>query len=157
MTQPPARARVHAFGDDALGDHDATSLAAEIREGRVSRAEVVEAAIARAGAVDPTLGAIAAESFDRAREEADRPGTGFFAGIPTFIKDNTDVAGLPSQHGTAAFTARPAPTDGDFARTFFKLGPINLGKSQLSEFGISASAESPGRTVRNPWNPDHSS
>ncbi|MFL6153274.1 MAG: amidase [Ornithinibacter sp.] len=156
MTPPPSGPRVHAFTDDALGEHDAVGLAAEIRAGRVSASEAVEAAIGRAGVVDPVLGAIAAECFDRGREDARRPASGFFAGVPTFIKDNTDVAGLPSQHGTAAFRAQPAPADGDFARTFFRLGPVNLGKSQLSEFGISASAESPGRTVRNPWNPDHS-
>jgi amidase len=156
MTQPDVT-RVHAFGDDALGDHDAVGLAAEIQGGRVGRAEAVEAAIARAEAVGPTLGAIAAESFERAREEAARPGAGFFAGVPTFVKDNTDVSGLPTQHGTDAFRADPAVADGDFAKTFFRLGPINLGKSQLSEFGISASAESPGRTVRNPWSLEHSS
>jgi len=157
MTTPPHRSPVHAFSDDALGDHDAVGLAAEIRAGRVSAAEAVEASISRAGVVDPVLGAIAAECFERARAEAQRDRSGFFAGVPTFIKDNTDVAGLPSQHGTSAFRAQPAAVDGDFAETFLRLGPVNLGKSQLSEFGISASAESPGRTVRNPWSPDHSS
>ncbi|HET6165246.1 MAG TPA: amidase [Marmoricola sp.] len=157
MTQPPPGPSVHAFRDDALGDHDAVGLAAEIREGRVSAAEAVDAAIARAELVDPTLGAIAAESFDRARTQAGDLGSGFFAGVPTFVKDNTDVGGLPTQHGTSAFRAEPAVADDDFAQTFFRLGPINLGKSQLSEFGISPSAESPGRTVRNPWHPDHSS
>jgi amidase len=153
MTQSP---RVHAFADDALGDHDAVGLAEEIRAGRISPAEAVTAAIARAEKVD-LLGGVAAEAYERALQEADRPGEGFFAGVPTFVKDNTDVAGLPTQHGTHAFRARPAQAHGDFADTFFKLGVVNLGKSQLSEFGISASAESPGRTVRNPWNPDHSS
>src|SRR4051794_17343530 len=156
MTTPP-RPPVHAFSDDALGEHDAVGLADEIRAGRVSAAEAVEAAISRAAAVDPVLGAVAAECFDRARVDAGRERSGWFAGVPTFVKDNTDVAGLPSQHGTAVFRARPATTDGDFARTFLRLGPVVLGKSQLSEFGISASAESPDRTVRNPWSPEHSS
>ena len=148
---------MHAFTDDALGDHDAVGLAEEIRADRVSALEAVEAAIARAEAVGPTLGAIAATSYDSAREQARQPRPGFLAGVPTFVKDNTDVAGLPTQHGTSAFQARPAVKDGRFAETFFRLGPVGLGKSQLSEFGISASAESPGRTVRNPWRTDHSS
>jgi amidase len=157
MTEQQAPTRVHAFTDDALGDLDAVALAAEIREGRIGRAEVVEASIARAESVAPLLGAIAADSFDQARTQAGRDGSGFFDGVPTFVKDNTDVAGLPTQHGTSAFRAAPAIAHGDFAETFFRLGPVNLGKSQLSEFGISASAETPGRTVRNPWSLDHSS
>ena len=38
---PDSPQRVHAFVDDALGDHDAVGLAEEIRSGRVSRREVV--------------------------------------------------------------------------------------------------------------------
>src|SRR4051795_8174162 len=98
MTTPPPRSPVHAFADDALGEHDAVGLAAEIRAGRVSASEAVEAAIARAAVVDPVLGAIAVECFDRARRDAQGPASGSFAGVPTFVKDNTDVAGLPSQH-----------------------------------------------------------
>lgn len=50
--------RVHAFVDDALGDLDAVALADAIRSGRVGRADVVEAAIARAEAVNPALNAL---------------------------------------------------------------------------------------------------
>ena len=51
--------RVHAFGDDALGDLDAVGLVSR-DPGRGSRVpEVVEAAIARVERVDPRLGAVA--------------------------------------------------------------------------------------------------
>ncbi|WP_158726413.1 amidase [Tomitella fengzijianii] len=155
-SQTPVQ-RVHAFSDDALGDLDAIGVAEEIRNGRRSAAEVVDAAIRRAEAVDPVLGAIACADFDRARRSASSPGDGFLAGVPTFIKDNVDVAGLPTQEGSAAYLAQPAPADGEFAASFLRLGPVCLGKTQLSEFGISASAESPGREVRNPWCTDYSS
>ena len=154
MTTPP---RVHAFSDDALGDFDAVGLAAEIRAGRIGRAEVVEAAIARADKVQPHLGAVAHEDYERARQEAWRKGHGFFAGVPTFFKDNVEVAGLPTQQGSSAFRGRPARADGDLVAAHRPLGLINLGKSQMPEFGISGSAEGPGHTVRNPWNPDYSS
>ena len=150
--------RVHAFTDDALGDLDATGLAEALRLGKVSRTEVVDAAVARAEKVAPTLGAIAYEAFDRARREAQRPGgESFFDGVPTFVKDNSAVAGMPTQEGTSAFKGAPALADGDFASTFFKLGVIPLGKTELSEFGLSPSAEGPGHTVRNPWDPAYSS
>ncbi|MEH3133025.1 MAG: amidase [Mycolicibacterium neoaurum] len=146
--------RIHAFGDDALGDHDAVGLAAALRAGTVSREEVIEAAIARAEAVDPALNGLAYRAYDRARATAERGG--FFAGVPTFVKDNADVAGMPTMDGTDAWTPRPAPADGDFARAYLGTGLVALGKTQLSEFGFSASAEHPRLgAVRNPWDTDH--
>ena len=59
--------RVHAFGDDALGDHDAVGLAEAIRTGRVGRAELVEAAIARTEAVNASLNGLAYNGFEQAR------------------------------------------------------------------------------------------
>ena len=148
--------RVHAFGNDALGDLDAVGLVAAIQEGEVSIPEVVEAAIARTRQVDPVLNAVAAECFDRARDEASDPRGGFFAGVPTYVKDNSDLAGLPTMQGTDAFEPRPAKRDGDFARMFLATGVIPLGKTQLSEYGFSAVAEHPRLgAVRNPWSTTH--
>src|SRR3954451_11746923 len=148
-------ARVHAYADDALADLDAVGLAEAITARRVSIPEVVEAAIARTQQVDPALNAVAAECFDRARGVAADPRGGFFAGIPTYVKDNSDLAGLPTMQGTDAFEPRPAKRDGDFARMFLATGVIPLGKTQLSEFGFSASAEHPRLgAVRNPWDTD---
>ena len=62
--------RIHAFGDDALGDLDAVGLVEALDAGKVSAAELVEAAIARTEAVNPTLNGLAYEAFDRARARA---------------------------------------------------------------------------------------
>src|SRR5689334_21088356 len=96
---------VHAFADDALGELDAVGLADALRAGRVSRAEVIEAAIARAEAVDPALNGLVYAGFAQARAAAEKPGAadGFFCGVPTFVKDNVDVAGQPTMHGTDAW------------------------------------------------------
>ncbi len=148
--------RVHAFADDALADHDATALVAELRAGRVSVPEVVEAAIARCERVAPRLGALAWTAYDGARARAADPPGGYFAGVPFLVKDNCDVAGAPTQHGTDAFRARPARQDGDLARMMHATGLITLGKSQLSEFGFNASAEHARLgPVRNPWHAEH--
>src|SRR4051795_8936757 len=149
-------ARVHAYADDALADLDAVGLAEAITARRVSIPEVVEAAIARTRQVDPSLNAVAIGCFDRARAEAAAPRGGFFAGVPTYVKDNSDLAGLPTMHGTDAFAPRPAKRDGDFARMFLATGVIPLGKTQLSEYGFSAVAENPRLgAVRKPWDTDH--
>jgi len=148
---------VHAFGDDALGDLDAVGLVDAIQSGRVGRAEVVEAAIARTQAVNAAVNGLAYQAFDRGRAEAAAPPRGgFLSGVPTFVKDNVDVAGLPTMLGTDAWTPRPADVDGEFAQLYLATGMTSLGKTQMSEYGFSASAEHPRiGPVRNPWNTDH--
>jgi amidase len=150
--------RISAFGDDALGDHDAVGLVDALRAGEVSAAELVEAAIARTEAVGPQLNGLAYEAFDGARQRANSPTPygGYFDGVPSFIKDNVAVEGWPTMQGTDAWDPRPMPADGAFARVFLSTGLLPLGKTQMSEFGFSASAEHPRiGAVRNPWNPDH--
>ena len=153
-----ADSRCHAFGDDALGDLDAVGLVEALRSGAVSAPELVEAAIARTEAVNPTLNGLAYEAFDRARKRANapRPYGGYFDGVPSYLKDNVEVAGMPTMQGTDAWEPRPARADGAFARVFLATGLSPLGKTQMSEFGFSASAEHPRiGPVRNPWNPDY--
>ncbi len=150
--------RCHAFGDDALGDLDAVGLVEALRSGTVSAPELVEAAIARTEAVNPTLNGLAYEAFDRARRRAYASAAygGYFDGVPTFIKDNVAVAGMPTMQGTDAWAPRPMSADGAFARVFLSTGLVPLGKTQMSEFGFSGSAEHPRiGPVRNPWDPDH--
>lgn len=150
--------RIHAFGDDALGDLDAVGLVEKLEAGGASPRELVDAAIARTEAVNPALNGLAFEAFDRARVRADatRRYGGYFDGVPSFIKDNVAVAGMPTMEGTDAWDPKPAALDGDFARSYLATGLVPLGKTQLSEFGFSASAEHPRiGAVRNPWNPDH--
>lgn len=143
---------IHAFGDDALGTGDATEVAARIRSGEVRAAEVREAALGRAERVQPSLDAV--ECTDPSPRPA---GPGPFAGVPTYVKDNVDVAGLPTTQGSRAFTARPADTDSPVVTQLRALGLAVLGKSRMPEFGLSASTEfADAPPVRNPWHPDHS-
>jgi len=146
-----------AFTDDALGTLDAVGAVDALRAGAVSAAELVDAAIARTEAVNPALNGLAFAAFKRARERARlrRPYGGYFDGVPSFIKDNVAVAGMPTGEGADAWEAREEIADGDFARAYLGTGLIPLGKTQLSEFGFSASAEHPRLgPVRNPWNTD---
>jgi amidase len=149
--------RVHAFGDDALGDLDAVGLSAAIGADWVSRADVIEAAIARAETVNPVLNGLAYKAFEQARATAAAtPATGFFSGVPTLIKDNVDVAGQPTMRGADAWAPFDAVADSEFTQLYLATGPTSLGKTQMSEFGFSASAEHPRLgPVRNPWDTDY--
>ncbi|MFJ5957488.1 amidase [Paenarthrobacter sp. NPDC092416] len=62
-------------------------------------------------------------------------------GMPLAFKDLTDVAGVPTTHGSAALEHRPAPEDGALATTLKGQGVISLGKTQVPEFGLTAYSE----------------
>ncbi len=149
--------RVHAFGDDALGDLDTVEVAAAIASGTISAREAAEAAIARAERVNPALNAIQHPDFDRGLAAAGHPASGVFGGVPTFVKDNTDFAGLPSDQGSLAVKARAAVAHAPFTEQFLSAGFTVLGKSTMPEFGFNATTEyatlSP---TRNPWNTGYS-
>jgi amidase len=149
---------VHAFGDDALGELDAVGVAAWISSGEISQIEAVEAAIARVQRVNPHLNAVQVEAFDRALAYARAdPKSGPFAGVPSFIKDNVDVSGLPTCYGSSAFTPHPAKHDGPPATQFLSQGFALLGKTTMPEYGLTASTEYADRPpTRNPWNTGHS-
>lgn len=149
--------RVHAFTDDALGDLDAVGVAAAIASGTISAREAAVAAIARAEAINPALNAIQTPDFDRALTASDSPVAGILGGVPSFVKDNTNVAGLPSDQGSLAMKSRPAGADDPFTEQFRATGLGVLGKTTMPEFGFNASAEwATLPPTRNPWNTDYS-
>lgn len=152
---------VHAFQHDALGQDDATAIAKRIVQGELTAEEAVTAAITRVQSVEPALNALQYRCFDQARMQASeqdhrRRREGFFAGVPTVVKDNIDTKGIPTQHGTTAFEAKPAKRDDPFYKQFKAQGFIVVGKSRMPEFGFSGSTEyQDGTAVHNPWNTDY--
>lgn len=155
----------HAFTDE-LSRLDAVATAEKVRAKEVSVEEVVAAAVERVKAINPDLNAVACEDYDRAITAARRadatgsahaPDAGEFTGVPTFIKDMNDVAGLPTRNGSAAFAnVAPAKTTSGIAQQLFDMGTIGLGKSTLPEFGFVPSTEFPdGTATHNPWNTGH--
>jgi amidase len=152
-----AQSPVHVFHDE-LARLDGVGTAAAIRNGDLSATEVVAAAIARAEIVDPVLAAVVTRDFERAEQQAARSVKGPFGGVPTFIKDNEDVEGLPTRHGSAALaSAPPARRTAPVVAQMLDMGLVCLGKSSLPEFGFIPAGEFPDDTAptRNPWNPDH--
>ena len=137
---------MHAFTDDALGDDDAVALAARVRRGEMTAGELAAAALARAERITALQAVVTTGPTVTGRAD------GLLAGVPTYVKDNVDLAGLPTMNGADAWAPVPAKKNGDFARMFLATGLLPLGKTQLSEFGFSAVAEHPRLgPVRNPW------
>lgn len=148
---------LNAFCDDALGDLDAVGVADRIKRKEITPDEAVEAAINRAQAVNPSLNAISTEMYAYAKRMAKKPYPGEFSGVPTFIKDNDDVEGFPTTHGSRAVAGVPAKRSSKFVDQFHSLGLVCLGKTTMPEFGLTGTTESSAHgATRNPWNLDHS-
>lgn len=154
---------IHTFSDDLLGHHDATGLAELIHNGDVSAGEVLQATLARARLAEPFIhGLVTPIPDDSAgvianRTPAEKTAPGIFAGVPTVIKDNTEVKGFPTSHGTAAIHSHPADKTSPFARQLLAQGLVCFGKSTLPEFGFNATTEPAHDTPsRNPWHLQYS-
>ncbi|MDR6988672.1 amidase [Paenarthrobacter nitroguajacolicus] len=79
-------------------------------------------------------------------------------GMPTAFKDLTDVAGVPTTHGSAALEHKAAQEDGALAATLKAHGVISLGKTQVPEFGLTAYSENRvAPPSRNPYSLGRSS
>src|SRR5918994_6100855 len=133
-----------------------------IRDKEISPRELVEVYLERIERIDPQLNAFRIVLAERALEEAkqasrrrkldDRP----LHGIPFAIKDNHDLAGEVTTHGTGAYDRNPAKEDAEIVRRLRAAGAIPIGKTLLPELAISGFTESATWGVtRNPWNVDH--
>jgi amidase len=145
-----------AFTDYA--EHDATGLAALIRDGEVAATQVVAAALARAEALQGRLNCFVGIDAEGARSTAGSPGDGPFQGVPFAVKDLwLEWAGAPHSAGSRWVHGRHAhDRDAPLAAGFRRAGLVSLGKTTTPEFGITGTTE-PAVTgpTRNPWNPEH--
>ena len=128
---------------ELFDERDMTGLAKAISDGEVSASEVLEFALARIGERNPTINAIIAERTDEVRAEvaAGLP-AGPLTGVPFAIKDLlTDVAGLPTTHGSRLFANAVAKTDSSIVSAYRQAGLAIVGKTNTPEWGQNASTE----------------
>lgn len=143
-----------AAADDALGDSDVVDLLAKLQRREVSPAELSQAARERTARAQEQLNAVAA--WVPTDHPAATPRSGPFSGIPTALKDNEDLAGLPTTQGSAATPRTAAAQDSVMASLLRDLGLSFVAKTTMPEFGLTASTEPLvfGPT-RNPWHTGH--
>lgn len=153
-----ACAQQAANTSDALGDLDATGVAARIRAGEITAAEALDAAIARAERVNPELNFIASPTYDYGRQRAAQTLSGPFAGVPTLIKDLMPVTGLPTHYGCRAFANNVSDAQPPYVDALLAAGLVPFGKSTTPEFGLTATTEPLlGGATKNPWDVTRSS
>ncbi|ARC55627.1 Acylamidase [Frondihabitans sp. 762G35] len=140
-------------------------LSSDVRAGRVTARDLVERALDRIEE-HAALGAVVALRAEEARREADAlddaiahgETSGPLLGLPFLVKDNDDLRGLPTRHGSRWFEgAPPATGDGLVAGRIRGAGAVPIGKTNVPEFCIEGFTDNllSGAT-RNPWNPERS-
>jgi len=72
-------------------------------------------------------------------------------GMPFAVKDNIDVAGVPTTLGTKALGGRPAAVDAEAVARLRSAGAVPIGKTNLHELGFGFTGENSAfGTARNP-------
>jgi fatty acid amide hydrolase len=138
----------------------AVELANSIAVNDISAREAVDACLARLEEVNGRLNALVLPRFDEARREADQADAarrrgepiGSLHGVPVTIKDQFDVAGLPTTFGLARLAHQPASADGPMVAALRRAGAIVLGKTNVPQALSAIETDNLlfGRT-NNPW------
>lgn len=141
----------------------AAELAAAIRNKTVSSREVLEAHLARVDKVNGHVNAIVRVMADDARQAADNAdaalakGTLFgpLHGVPITVKENIDIAGLPTTQGIPLLAEAIPTTDAPIVEKMKAAGAIPFARTNLPDLGLRVHTDSTlyGRT-KNPWEPD---
>lgn len=140
-------------------------LRAAFDSGKLHSRSVTEALLSRIAAIDAPASPTALRSVlavsERALGEAgacDRSAPrGPLHGIPVLVKDNIEVAGLPSTAGATSLAGRPARSDAPLVARLREAGAVVLGTTNLSEWANIRSARSTsgwsavGGLTCNPW------
>ena len=140
----------------------AVGIAAAVRSGQASPSEVLEEHLERIAALDGRLGAFRLLRTEQVRAEAraleergDLAGLPL-AGVPVAIKDNVDLAGVPTRNGSAATSDEPAAADAELVRRLREAGALLVGKTNVPELCLWPFNESEAfGDSRNPWSLDH--
>ncbi|QUR68205.1 amidase [Mycobacterium spongiae] len=139
-----------------------TDLLYELATGAVTSDELVRRSLRAIDVSQSTLNAFRvvlresaladAATADRRRAAGD---TAPLLGIPIAVKDDVDVAGVPTAYGTQGYV-RPATEDCEVVRRLKAAGAVIVGKTNTCELGQWPFTSGPGfGHTRNPWSRRH--
>ncbi|TMJ55909.1 MAG: indole acetimide hydrolase [Alphaproteobacteria bacterium] len=140
----------------------AIELAQHIARRELSSAEVVDAHLARIDAINPRLNAVVRVLADEARAAAaladqqlaagDKVGP--LHGVPFTVKENIDMAGLPTTWGVPALAQAVVPKDAPVVERMRAAGAIPIARTNLPDMALRVhTMSSLHGLTRNPWHP----
>ena len=143
----------------------ATEALRLFRGRQLSPVELMEAVVARAEAVEPTVNALCVRYFDEALEVARRAEASYMGrgetprpltGIPVAIKDEMPVAGQPCSGGSLLNKDHIAEETAIVAQRLLAAGAILHARTTTPEFSCAGFTHSRlWGVTRNPWNPEY--
>ncbi len=137
-------------------------LAARLRTGDTTAAQLAEASLAAADDLGATLNCFVTVDHDgarRAAEQADRElaagvDRGPLHGIPVGVKDLIDTAGLRTTRGSLFFDQHVPTADAAVVVALRQAGAVIVGKTHTHEFAYGPTGDvAHTGPARNPWDP----
>ena len=139
--------------------YDGLGLAALVKRGDVTPADLLDEAISRAEKINPKINAIVMKHYDEARAQISRGlPDGIFSGVPFLLKDlHLLLKDTVTTYGSALFEGNKADHNSTLTERYLAAGLVIFGKTNSPEFGLAGTTEPRlyGAT-RNPWNLNHS-
>jgi 1-carboxybiuret hydrolase len=137
----------------------AAEIARAVATGRVKASAVVDAALARIAAAEPTVNAFTDIVAERAKKRAAEIDAGQhrgpLSGVPFAVKNLFDIAGLPTRAGSRINAEGPAAKrDGALVRKLEAAGAILIGGLNMGEYAYDFTGENAHYgPSRNPHDP----
>ena len=138
------------------------NIHAQLAAGETTAGKIVESAVAKAEALNETLGAflqIDREGASRRAVEIEEAGdddgsgvAGVLRAVPVAVKDNICVRGLQASCGSRILGSYHPPYNATAIERLGAAGAVVVGKTNCDEFAMGSSNENSAfGTVRNPW------
>jgi amidase len=144
---------------DGLEYRTASELLRMLADKRVSAVELVDFAIARIEALDPKINAVVLRDFERTRAAAKEADTALargerrpLLGLPMTVKEQFNIAGLPTTWGNPKFRDWRPEADALAVRRLKAAGAAVIGKTNVPlRLGDWQSYNDVYGTTNNPW------
>lgn len=145
--------------ENLYDQHDAVGLASLVAKGEIGPDELLDEALRRVEAVNPSLNAVTMMQVDTARRHINEGlPEGPLKGVPFLLKDlGAEAIDFPSNNGSRLFADTRYARDSAIYSRLKSAGLVTFGRTTAPEGGVGPVTEAAiyGGPTRNPWKLGH--